>query len=71
MSRRKKVKAIEKNSTGRNTRFRDLRTEKEMSRSELVKKIEKGKYPDLHIRKVNGIKTPTSNPDGIKGNNLG
>ena len=70
MSKRQKVKAIEKNSTGRNTKFRDLRTKKEMSRSELVKKIEKGKYPYLHIRKINRIKTPVSNPDGKKGNNL-
>ena len=70
MSKRKKVKAIKKNSTGRNTRFQDQRTKKEMSRSELVKKIEKGEYPDLHIRIIKKIKTPVSNPDGIKGNNL-
>ena len=41
-----------------------------MTRAELVKQIEAGKYPDYHVRKVGGVKTPASNPDGKKSNNL-
>ena len=42
-----------------------------MARTEFVKKIEDGCYSNYHIRVVNGIKTPASNPDGKDGNNLG
>jgi hypothetical protein len=42
-----------------------------MSRTQFVKEIEKGNYSDYHVRKINGVKTPASNPDGKTGNNLG
>lgn len=42
-----------------------------MTRAGFVKRIEKGEYPNYHVRKVNQIKTPASNPDKSKQNNLG
>lgn len=58
------------NNSGRNQRFRDTVTGREMSRQELVRLIEAGEYPRYHIRKVNGVKTPVSNPDSSEENNL-
>lgn len=42
-----------------------------MNRVEFVKQIEHGKFPDYYVRKINGLKTPVSMPDGKEGNNLG
>jgi len=42
-----------------------------MTRSQFVTKIENNKYNDYHIRTINGIKTPCSNPDKSERNNLG
>lgn len=42
-----------------------------MTRVKFVKKIEQGNYPDYHVRKINNVKTPVSNPDGNDDNNLG
>ncbi len=41
-----------------------------MTRAEFVKQIEKGSYPKYHVRKINNIKTPVSNPDSTTNNNL-
>jgi hypothetical protein len=67
----KRVSVTSESATGRNTRFHDNRTGTDMSRSEFVRKIEQGSYPNYHVRDVNGVKTPASNPDGKPGNNLG
>lgn len=66
-----KVSVVGENSTGRNTKFRDEGTGRTMSRASFVSSIEAGNYPDYHVRNVNGIKTPASNPDKSKKNNLG
>lgn len=66
----KTVVVIEESESGRNLEFIDKKNNKTMSRTEFVKKIENGTYNDYHIRKINGIKTPVSNPDGKEGNNL-
>ncbi len=58
-------------STGRNTKFLDTKTNETMTRAATVKKIENGEYSNYHIRKINGTKTPVSNPDKTKNNNLG
>ena len=42
-----------------------------MTRPQFVKEIEKGNYPDYHVRKVEGLKTPVSNPNRSEGDNLG
>lgn len=65
------LKTINVSNTGRNLIFLDTKNNKELTLEQLVKMIEKGKYPKYHIRIINGIKTPCSNPDKNKKNNLG
>lgn len=67
----KTVKVTKENSTGRNTNFKDTKNKDSMTRPQFVKKIETGKYDDYHVRKINGVKTPVSNPDSKSKNNLG
>ena len=66
----KSVKMTRETESGRNTRFVDVRTGREMSRPEFVRAIESDQYPDYHVREINGLKTPVSNPDRSEGNNL-
>lgn len=66
-----RVSVTNETETGRNTGFVDNRTGREMSRPEFVNQIQSGNYPNYHVRDVNGVPTPASNPDGKKGNNLG
>ncbi len=67
----KHIKVTSETSTGRNESFRDPVARKEMSRTQFVRAIEAGKYPDYHVRHINGKATPVSNPDRSEGNNLG
>jgi len=66
----KRVTVTKESSTGRNQQFHDNRTGANMSRPGFVKKIEQGAYSNYHVRTINGLKTPVSNPDGRPGNNL-
>jgi hypothetical protein len=66
----KRIKVTNETDTGRNTNFHDNRTGEDMSRAQFVKKIEQDQYDNYHVRKINGVKTPVSNPDGKEGNNL-
>jgi len=66
----KSVRVTRESSTGRNERFHDTNTGRKMTRTEFVRRIERGKYPDYHVRKIGGRKTPVSNPDEREGNNL-
>jgi len=65
----KNVKVVQETPSGRNTKFQD--GPRVISRPEFVKEIKQGEHPDYHVRRVNGVPTPVSNPDGKKGNNLG
>lgn len=67
----KSVKTTKETPTGRNTHFVDTKTGHKMNRAEFAKEIDRGNYPDYHNRKINGYKTPVSNPDKKTGNNLG
>ena len=67
---RNKVIVIGKNDSGRNTYFKNVSTGERMTRSQFVSQIERNKYPDYHVRLCNNIKTPCSNPDNYRGNNL-
>ncbi len=67
---KKRITVIQESDTGRNKKFHDNSTGENMTRSQLVTKIEQGKYDDYHIRKINNVKTPVSNPDSSKNNNL-
>ena len=42
-----------------------------MTRAQFVQQIESGGYKNYHVREVNGVKTPVSNPDNSENNNLG
>ena len=65
-----RIKVTQESDSGRNQRFRDTKTGQEMTRAQFVKQIENGQYPNYHIRKINKIKTPVSNPDETTNNNL-
>lgn len=67
---RKRVTTTHESSSGRNTKFHDNYTGANMTRNQFVKKIESGEYPKYHVREINGVKTPVSNPDPSKDNNL-
>lgn len=67
---RKRVTVTKESNTGRNQKFHDNYTGADMSRPDFVKQIENGNYSNYHVRNVNGIKTPVSNPDGKSNNNL-
>ena len=41
-----------------------------MTRGHFVREIERGNCANDHVRDINRIKTPVSNPDGAKNNNL-
>ncbi len=66
----KRIKVTQESDSGRNQKFHDNRTGADMSRAQFVKKIEDGGYDNYHVRKINNVKTPVSNPDGKEGNNL-
>lgn len=66
----KRVVVIQESDSGRNQQFKDSLKNKTMSRSEFVKEIEKGNYQNYHVRVINGVKTPVSNPDNSTNNNL-
>ena len=67
----KRVTVISETDSGRNERFRDNASGHTMSRTEFVASIEGGRYDNYHVRVVNGVKTPASNPDKSENNNLG
>lgn len=58
-----RIEVTRESHTGANERFRDTRTGTEMTRAQFVAAIEAEKYPNYHIRKIDGVKTPASNPD--------
>lgn len=69
----KSVRTTKENSTGRNIRFLDIKTNREMTRAEFVKEIKKNNSnydKDYYVRKQNGLDTPVSKPDNSKRNNL-
>lgn len=67
----KRVKVTQESDTGRNERFHDNFTGNDMTRNQFVNEIKRGSYDNYHIRNINGVDTPVSNPDGSRNNNLG
>lgn len=69
----KMVKVIKENSTGRNKQFQDTRNNHIMTDKEFISRI---KNPNsvynehYYTRKINGIDTPVSKPNGSKKDNL-
>lgn len=68
---RKRVSVTSESQSGRNRQFHDNYSNKDMTRAQFVKEIKNGNYSNYHIRNVNGVETPVSNPDSKKNNNLG
>lgn len=68
---RKRVSVTQETECGRNQRFHDNFNGNDMTRAQFVREIERGSYPNYHVREINGLKTPVSIPDGRDGNNLG
>lgn len=67
---RKRISVIQESDKGRNNRFKDNYKNSEMTRNQFVKEIKNGSYPNYHVRNVNGVPTPVSNPDKSTNNNL-
>lgn len=67
---RKRITVTKESDTGRNLEFKDNKTGKIMTRAQFVKQIEQGNYENYHVRKVNDVKTPVSDPDFSENNNL-
>jgi hypothetical protein len=66
----KRISVVEENASGRNMIFKDNSTGKTMSRAKFVQKINDGDFPNFHVKKINNVLTPVSNPDKSKNNNL-
>lgn len=72
MTKKPRVSVVRESDSGRNERFRDNVTGNEMTRLQFIKAIDNGKYGnDYYHRKINGVDTPVSKPDGNLNNNLG
>lgn len=69
-SKRKNIQVTQESESGRNNTFYDPDTKKTLSRSDFVKEIKQGKHPGYHLRNIDGIETPASNPDKSENNNL-
>lgn len=67
----KRVTVTRESTSGRNERFHDNLTGADMTRSQFVNKIKQGQYENYHVRNINGMATPVSNPDKTGKNNLG
>lgn len=66
---KKPIKVVRESDTGRNEIFQVGNGF--MNRERLVSSIKNGNHDDYHIRKINNVETPVSNPDKNKRNNLG
>ncbi len=67
----KRITVTQESNTGRNERFHDNFTGVNMTRNQFVNQIKQGNYENYHVRNINGVDTPVSNPDNTRNNNLG
>lgn len=67
----KRVIVTSENDTGRNLEFKDIKDGTKMNRTEFVRAINKGIYVDYYVKKMNGLLTPVSKPNGKESDNLG
>ena len=67
----KRVSVTRESDSGRNERFHDNYTGANMTRNQFVSQIKNGNYDNQHVRNINDIPTPCSNPDKSSKNNLG
>ena len=67
----KRISVTHENSTGRDVTFHDNYTGANMPRAQFVNQFNNGNYQNYHVRNINGVATPVSNPDKSSRNNLG
>lgn len=67
----KRITVTQESNTGRNECFHDNFTGANMTRNQFVNRIKQGNYENYHVRNINGVDTPVSNPDNTRNNNLG
>jgi hypothetical protein len=67
---RKNIKVTSESDSGRNKQFFDPNNNRTMSRAQFANRIESGEYSGYHVRNMNGLRTPVSNPDHSERNNL-
>lgn len=67
---KKRITVIQESKSGRNQKFKDNFAGTIMTRTQFVKAIKQDKYDNYHIRNINGLDTPVSNPDSSTNNNL-
>ena len=65
-----RIMVIKQTKTGRNVLFYDRVRQTKMTREVFVNLIAQGGYPGYHVRMIDGIPTPVSNPDFTVYNNL-
>ena len=68
---RNRIRVTSQTGSGRNTGFHDNYTGMDMTRAQFACEIRNGNYEGYHIRMINGLATPVSNPDRSQRNNLG
>lgn len=66
----KRVITTNQSLIGRNLNFKDTKSGRYTTRQDFVRAIKAGNYENYHVRFINGIETPVSNPDKSKNNNL-
>ncbi|GLB30968.1 hypothetical protein LAD12857_28910 [Lacrimispora amygdalina] len=66
----KRISVTHESESGRNERFHDNYTGRDMTRNQFVQQINQGNYENYHVRNINGVPTPVSNPDSSTNNNL-
>lgn len=71
MAKKPRLEVIQESDSGRNERFKDNKKGTELSRAQAVKEIKQGNIEGYHVRKVNGVATPVSNPNKSENDNLG
>lgn len=59
----KRVSIGLESKTGRNEQFHDNFKGRDMSRAQFVNRIKQDEYENYHVRTINGVETPVSNPD--------
>lgn len=65
-----KITTTLESPTGRNLRF-DVPGQGNVTRQALVQQIRAGEQPGYHVRVINRLATPVSNPNGTESDNLG
>ncbi|MFD1901732.1 hypothetical protein [Enterococcus termitis] len=66
----KRISVTSEDDNGRNQNFHDNFKGTNMTRNQFVKEIKNGNYENYHVRNINGVDTPVSNPDKARNNNL-